>query len=261
MRVKTAMVRPIRNFAMVALAALCWPSVASAAEQPDPIPSPATGPFRIAPSTSGKQAGAISIGGDVGPNSYAVFAAGSYALNGDIAADGFVVRLSGSVGKYKNGPLAVGNSHVAFQNVSALIGYQHSTEAGRFAFFVGPDYTHNGSGASADVRGGSWNARVVGEATLKLGKDVDLDGWGTYSTFKNQYYLQVRPLYHASSTLRVGPDVGFMGGKNWHQNRIGLHGSIGMPFGELGLGIGHTWGASSDIHEGVYANAIVSFAF
>jgi len=226
-----------------------------------PVPAPAPEPLVIPPVQAGDRDLGAWLGIDVSPNSYALFGGGTWALTGDLDEDAVLLRVSGALGEYDQELLSGSDSDVSFQNVNVLIGYQHNFENGRVGAFVGPDYTHNGEGASPEVRGSSWGVRFVGEAAAAVSPDFQLSAWGTYSTIENQYFVQGRALYRASEGFRIGPEIALAGGDTWHQNRAGGHAAVGLPFGELGVSVGHTWGADSNIDEGLYANAILSFVF
>ena len=243
---------------VVGLSLLCAGAGASAH---DPG-SPAYPNLASAPAVhSEAQSVALWLGGDVGPSSYAFFTGGRWAVNGDLSKDGFLLQLGGAAGEYDGGIVSAENAHVGFQNVNALVGYQHNFQSGRAALFVGPDYTHNGKNAFPDVRGDAWGVRVIGDVVTSVSPDFDLSGWGTYTTIQNNYLIQGRGLYRASNHLRIGPEIAFAGGDTWHQNRAGAHAGIAFRGGELGVSFGHTWGSASGIHEGFYGNAIISASF
>lgn len=221
---------------------------------PAPLPAPPAG------ITEGVDTSPATLWGgiDVSPSSKAFFAGGIYALNGDLSRDGFLVRASFTLGEYERRVFAGDTSDVSFQNVNVLVGYQHDFGGARAAFFVGPDFTHNGSGASADVRGSSWGVRGIAELVVPVSTRIDLSSWATYSTIEDQYYIQGRALYRPSDRFRIGPEVAFLGGDTWRQRRVGGHAAFAVPVGEFGISVGHAWNSGSDADDGVYANAILS---
>jgi hypothetical protein len=150
---------------------------------------------------------------------------------------------------------------VSFQAASVLVGYQHIAGPSRVAFFVGPDFSHNGKGASPEVRGSSWNLRAVAEASTAISPRVDLIGWGTYSTFENQYMVLGRALYRPGEQFKIGPEASVSGGDTYEQYRLGAHASVPVSFGAIGLSVGHAWGGRSGDNDGLYANAILSLSF
>lgn len=230
-------------------------SSANAQEGPTTVPPPLS---VTAPSPQSNPDGSgLSIGADVSPGSHAFFVGGVQALNGDLSADGFLVRASFTAGQYDEG-----NNEVSFEGGNLLIGYQHAFDGTHVAFFVGPDVVHNGKGASPDVRGTSWAARGIAEFSTPLSSRLDLIGWGTFTTFESQYYVQGRALYRPGDNyFRIGPEVSFLGGDTWSQRRVGGHAEVPLPFGGLGASVGHAWTRRGGDNDGVYANLILSISF
>jgi hypothetical protein len=217
-----------------------------------PLPAPVT-------AVDGDQSPAtIWVGVDFSPSSKALFGGVVYALNGDLSRDGFLVRTSVGLGEYDRRFLSGDTSDVSFQNASALVGYQHTADGVHVAFFIGPDFVHNGSGASADVRGSSWGVRGLAEVDVPVSPDFNLNTWATYTTIENQYYLQGRGLYRPSDRFKIGPEAAILGGDTWKQHRVGGHAAFAIPVGEIGVSVGHAWNSRSDAKNGVYANAILS---
>jgi hypothetical protein len=202
----------------------------------------------------------VSLGGDVSPGGYGFFLGATHALNGDFGSDGFLVRTSVSAGKYEEGS-ARGISHVAYGGVNFLLGYQHAAGRSQVRFFAGPEYVHNGPGASPGIRGGSWDLRLVAEAAAPVGQDLDVTSYASYSTFENQYLAQGRLLYRTASGNRFGPEASISGGDTWEQYRVGGHADLATAFGAIGFSTGYAWNERTGSNEGLYANAILSINF
>lgn len=154
-------------------------STAAAANQPgQPATSaPAPAPLEILPTDDADRDMSAWLGVDVNSSAYVFFGGGTWALTGNLDEDAVLLRVSGAVGQYDQELLSGSNSDVSFQSVNVLIGYQHNFDSGRVAAFVGPDYTHNGEGASPDVRGSSWGVRFVGEGIAAVSPDFQLSAW------------------------------------------------------------------------------------
>lgn len=248
-----------RHSRLLAVPLLATGSIAAAAQQgPAAIPAPIAIP---APSEQNDRSGfGFSAGADVSEGSHAFFVGGVHALNGDLSADGFLIRGGFTAGEYEEGSLA-GISDVSFESVSVLVGYQRAVGPARVAFLVGPDFAHNGAGASPEVRGDSWGVRAVAEFYTPISPSLDVVGWGSYSTFENQYFVQGRILYRPSNRFRIGPEVSLLGGDTWQQYRLGARAVVPLSFGEVGLGAGHAWQDRTNDNEGLYASLILSIGF
>lgn len=231
----------------------------AATEQSSPV-LPAPVPVPIPTPTGAPQSASLWVGGEVGPSSWVSYLGGVYSLNGDLSADGFLLRGGFTFGEYDNAD-AEGQSDVSFQNANVLIGYQQAIGAGRVAFYVGPDFTHSGSRASSDVRGGSWGVRGIADLYVPVTSKLDLSSWATYSTIESQYFVSLQTRYRVLPNFRIGPEVALLGGDRWKQNRIGAGAAVAIPIGEVGLGVGHVWDRNSGGEEGVYVNAILSVGF
>lgn len=231
---------------------------AAATQQSSPIiPTPVPAPVPTSAAT--QQSSSFWAGGEIAPSSWASYVGGIHAFNGDLSADGFLVRGGFTFGEYDT-TVPDGESDVSFQNANVLIGYQRAVGSGQIALYVGPDFTHNGSGASPDVRGSDWGVRGIAEVFVPIAPRLDLSGWATYSTIDSQYYVSLQTLYRAAPQFRIGPDAAVLGGDTWKQHRIGARAAFGAPIGEIGLGVGHVWDRRS-ASDGVYANAILSIRF
>jgi hypothetical protein len=235
-------------------------SPASAQDAPTTVPAPI--PLSVVPSERNPHGTGLSIGADVGPGSYAFYVGGVQAINGDLSADGFLIRAGFTFGQYDEGILR----DVPFEAGSLMVGYQHAFDRTRVALFVGGDIIHNGEGADPSVRGTEEAFRVVGEISTPVTERLDLTGWGSYSTFENQYYVQARALYRPGDNgFRMGPEGSLLGGDTWDQARLGGHADfplrLGGLFGELGLSAGYAWGQRRVDEDGLYANAILSISF
>jgi hypothetical protein len=204
---------------------------------------------------------AVWAGFDVNPRSMVFFAGGTQALNGDLSRDGVLIRAGFAAGEYQEDRAFGREADISFRSGSVLLGYQHHFEPGRVAFFIGPDFVHNGANASPEIRGRSWGARAISEIVIPVSPQFTLSNWSTFSTIESQYLTQVRALYNASGSFRIGPEFSIAGGDTWSRGRVGAHAGFSGSFGAIGLSAGHDYDRKENGDGGVYVNAIWSMSF
>lgn len=221
-------------------------------QEPEPLP--------IARSTGSGQQGRIWGGLDGSGGSLVGFVGGNLALNGDINADGLLVRAALALGEYETEFASFAVSDVNFSSGSLLLGYQRDLGGVSVSGYFGPEFVHNGKGASADVLGTEWGARAIAEVFVPT-RSLDLSTWATYSTFENQYFIQGQALYHQDHDGGIGPEVAFFGGDGWSLGRAGLRVSIPASFGQVGVGTGYQWGDDNEDARPLYANLVVVVGF